>query len=179
MSRALDVARQRIHDVRNAGEGPRVTDLLNDWHPGVRLKAEIHDQAVSLIEQVRTQGSANLLEAFLAEYGLSTDEGVAMMCLAEALLRVPDSPTIDALIEDKIVPGQWGRHLNRSSSSLVNASTWALMLTGRLLSPAQADSMVATLRGAVKRMGEPAVRVIIAEAMKEFRRQFELGRDIG
>ena len=179
MSRALDVARQRIHDVRNAGEGPRVTDLLNDWHPGVRLKAEIHDQAVSLIEQVRTQGSANLLEAFLAEYGLSTDEGVAMMCLAEALLRVPDSPTIDALIEDKIVPGQWGRHLNRSSSSLVNASTWALMLTGRLLSPTQADSMVATLRGAVKRMGEPAVRVIIAEAMKELGRQFVLGRDIG
>jgi len=70
MSRALDVARQSIHDVRNAGEGPRVTDLLNDWRPGVRLKAQINDQAVSLIEQVRTQGSANLLEAFLAEYGL-------------------------------------------------------------------------------------------------------------
>ncbi|MBT4406180.1 MAG: bifunctional proline dehydrogenase/L-glutamate gamma-semialdehyde dehydrogenase, partial [Acidiferrobacteraceae bacterium] len=179
MSKTLAVARQRIHDVRNAGEGPRVTQLLNDWRPGVRLKAEIHDQAVSLIEQVRTQGSANLLEAFLAEYGLSTDEGVAMMCLAEALLRVPDSPTIDALIEDKIVPGQWGRHLNRSSSSLVNASTWALMLTGRLLSPTQADSMVATLRGAVKRVGEPAVRMIIAEAMKELGRQFVLGRDIG
>ena len=179
MSKTLDVARQRIHDVHNAGEGRRVTDLLNDWRPGVRLKAEIHDQAVSLIEQVRAQGSPNLLEAFLAEYGLSTDEGVAMMCLAEALLRVPDSPTIDALIEDKIVPGQWGRHLNRSSSSLVNASTWALMLTGRLLSSSQADSMVATLRGAVKRMGEPAVRMIIAEAMKELGRQFVLGRDIG
>ena len=178
MSEPLDVARQRIHEARSEGEGPRVRALLHEWRPQDRLKTQIHDQAVTLIEQVRGQGSPNLLEAFLAEYGLSTDEGVAMMCLAEALLRVPDSPTIDALIEDKIVPGRWGRHLNRSSSSLVNASTWALMLTGRLLSPTQASSMVDTLRSAVKRIGEPAVRAIIAEAMKELGRQFVLGRHI-
>ena len=66
------------------------------------------------------------MEVFLAEYGLSTDEGVALMCLAEALLRVPDAPTMDALIEDKIAPSQWGQHLGHSASSLVNASTWAL-----------------------------------------------------
>jgi RHH-type proline utilization regulon transcriptional repressor/proline dehydrogenase/delta 1-pyrroline-5-carboxylate dehydrogenase len=73
------------------------------------------------------------MEVFLAEYGLSTDEGVALMCLAEALLRVPDAETVDALIEDKIAPSEWGAHLGRSSSPLVNASTWALMLTGRVL----------------------------------------------
>jgi RHH-type proline utilization regulon transcriptional repressor/proline dehydrogenase/delta 1-pyrroline-5-carboxylate dehydrogenase len=75
--------------------------------------------------------SGSLMEVFLAEYGLSTDEGVALMCLAEALLRVPDAETIDALIEDKIAPSDWGAHLGQSSSPLVNASTWALMLTGR------------------------------------------------
>jgi RHH-type proline utilization regulon transcriptional repressor/proline dehydrogenase/delta 1-pyrroline-5-carboxylate dehydrogenase len=72
-----------------------------------------------------------LMEVFLAEYGLSTDEGVALMCLAEALLRVPDAETIDALIEDKIAPSDWGAHLGQSFSPLVNASTWALMLTGK------------------------------------------------
>ena len=63
------------------------------------------------------------MQSFLAEYGLSTDEGVALMCLAEALLRVPDADTIDALIEDKIAPSDWGKHLGHSASSLVNAST--------------------------------------------------------
>jgi|GEM_PF-5123411 len=74
-----------------------------------------------------------MMEAFLAEYGLSTAEGVGLMCLAEALLRVPDAETIDELIHDKIDASDWGAHLGRSSSPLVNASTWALMLTGKVL----------------------------------------------
>ncbi|MBT3430138.1 MAG: aldehyde dehydrogenase family protein, partial [Proteobacteria bacterium] len=86
--------------------------------------------------------------------------------------------TIDALIEDKIVPGRWSRHLNHSSSSLVNASTWALLLSGKLLNPNLAGGIVDSLRATVKRIGEPAVRVIIGEAMKELGRQFVLGRDI-
>ena len=71
------------------------------------------------------------MEAFLAEYGLSTDEGVGLMCLAEALLRVPDAETIDELIADKIEPSNWGAHLGNSTSSLVNAATWGLLITGR------------------------------------------------
>ena len=116
------------------------------------------------------------MEVFLAEYGLSTDEGVALMCLAEALLRVPDTETIDALIEDKIAPSHWGEHLGKSSSPLVNASTWALMLTGKVLQ--DGDGMAAILRGAVKRLGEPVIRTAVARAMKELGAQFVLGETI-
>jgi len=175
---ASDKARQEIPAVRREGEPARIHALLEEWQPDADLRDEVQGRALDLVEKVRAQKSPNLLEAFLAEYGLSTDEGVGMMCLAEALLRVPDSTTIDALIEDKIVPGRWSRHLNHSSSSLVNASTWALLLTGKLLNPDLASGIVDSLRATVKRIGEPAVRVIIGEAMKELGRQFVLGRDI-
>ncbi len=117
------------------------------------------------------------MEVFLAEYGLSTDEGIALMCLAEALLRVPDADTIDALIEDKIAPSDWGKHLGHSASSLVNASTWALMLTGRVLDDDK-PGITRHLRGAVKRLGEPVIRTAVGRAMREMGRQFVLGEDI-
>jgi RHH-type transcriptional regulator, proline utilization regulon repressor / proline dehydrogenase / delta 1-pyrroline-5-carboxylate dehydrogenase len=117
------------------------------------------------------------MEVFLAEYGLSTDEGIALMCLAEALLRVPDAETMDALIEDKIAPSNWGKHLGRSASSLVNASTWALMLTGRVLDDSE-PGIVGHLRAAVKRLGEPVIRTAVGRAMKEMGRQFVLGETI-
>ena len=88
------------------------------------------------------------MEHFLSEYGLSTREGVALMCLAEAMLRVPDRDTIDALIEDKIAPSDWGRHLGEASSSLGNASTWALMLTGKVLDDDQAIAIALALQTA-------------------------------
>ena len=116
---------------------------------------------------------------FLGEYGLSTREGVALMCLAEAMLRVPDNFTIDALISDKITPGDWGRHLGGSSSPLVNASTWALLLTGSVLSAGDAEGLAHNLRGVVRRLGEPVVRTAVARAMTELGRQFVLGRTIG
>ena len=91
--------------------------------------------------------------------------------------RVPDTATIDALIEDKIAPSDWGRHLGHSASPLVNASTWALMLTGKVLSDTP-PGPVGHLRGAVKRLGEPVIRAAVARAMKEMGRQFVLGEDI-
>jgi RHH-type transcriptional regulator, proline utilization regulon repressor / proline dehydrogenase / delta 1-pyrroline-5-carboxylate dehydrogenase len=118
------------------------------------------------------------MEVFLAEYGLSTDEGIALMCLAEALLRVPDAATMDDLIEDKIAPSEWGRHLGHSSSPLVNASTWALMLTGKVLAEDREPGIAATLRGAVKRLGEPVIRAAVQRAMKEMGQQFVLGETI-
>jgi RHH-type proline utilization regulon transcriptional repressor/proline dehydrogenase/delta 1-pyrroline-5-carboxylate dehydrogenase len=135
-------------------------------------------QAIDLIEAVRGAANPGLMEVFLAEYGLSTDEGVALMCLAEALLRVPDAETIDALIEDKIAPSDWGKHLGKSSSSLVNASTWALLLTGKVLKEDEDDGLTSVLRGAMKRLGEPAIRAAVAQAMREMGRQFVLGRTI-
>ena len=115
---------------------------------------------------------------FLAEYGLSTDEGVALMCLAEALLRVPDAETIDELIEDKISPSSWGEHLGSSSSSLVNASTWALMLSGKVLKDPKGNGIADLLHSAVKRLGEPVIRLAVQSAMKEMGHQFVLGETI-
>jgi RHH-type proline utilization regulon transcriptional repressor/proline dehydrogenase/delta 1-pyrroline-5-carboxylate dehydrogenase len=117
------------------------------------------------------------MDVFLAEYGLSTDEGVALMCLAEALLRVPDAATIDALIEDKIAPSDWSRHIGHSSSPLVNASTWGLMLTGKVLNDDE-PGVAGTLRGMIKRLGEPVIRAAVGQAMREMGRQFVLGEDI-
>ncbi len=134
-------------------------------------------RAAEIVRDIRSRGTPGLMEVFLAEYGLSTDEGIALMCLAEALLRVPDARTIDALIEDKIAPSDWGRHAGHSTSPLVNASTWALMLTGRVLKDAP-PGPVAHLRGAVKRLGEPVIRTAVGRAMKEMGRQFVLGETI-
>jgi len=140
-------------------------------------RKQITDNAADLVRAIRATTAPGLMEVFLAEYGLSTDEGVALMCLAEALLRVPDADTIDALIEDKIAPSDWNRHLGHSTSSLVNASTWALMLTGRVLDDDQ-PGPVRHLRAAVKRLGEPVIRTAVSRAMKEMGRQFVLGEDI-
>ncbi|MCP5074601.1 MAG: bifunctional proline dehydrogenase/L-glutamate gamma-semialdehyde dehydrogenase PutA [Rhodobacteraceae bacterium] len=143
-----------------------------------RLRKSGKARAVGLVNAIRSDSSPALMEVFLAEYGLSTDEGVALMCLAEALLRVPDSETIDALIEDKIAPSAWGEHLGHSSSSLVNASTWGLMLTGKVLQESETRGIAGVLRGAIKRLGEPVIRVAVDRAIKEMGHQFVLGRTI-
>ncbi|MDK3019989.1 bifunctional proline dehydrogenase/L-glutamate gamma-semialdehyde dehydrogenase PutA [Pseudodonghicola flavimaris] len=140
-------------------------------------RAEICADAAQLVREIRSSAAPGLMEVFLAEYGLSTDEGIALMCLAEALLRVPDAETIDALIEDKIAPSDWARHMGHSSSPLVNASTWALMLTGRVLDDRR-PSPVRALKGAIKRLGEPVIRTAVGRAMKEMGRQFVLGETI-
>ncbi len=137
----------------------------------------ISENAAALVESIRTTTAPGLMEVFLAEYGLSTEEGVALMCLAEALLRVPDAETISELIEDKIAPSDWGKHLGHSTSSLVNASTWGLLLTGRVLTDAE-PGPAGHLRAAIKRLGEPVIRTAVTRAMKEMGRQFVLGEDI-
>jgi RHH-type proline utilization regulon transcriptional repressor/proline dehydrogenase/delta 1-pyrroline-5-carboxylate dehydrogenase len=134
-------------------------------------------RGADLIRKVRDRADPGLMEVFLAEYGLSTREGVALMCLAEALLRVPDEETIEALIEDKIAPSDWGKHIGHSSSPLVNASTWALLMTGKVLKEGD-HGIVATLRGAVKRLGEPVIRTAVSHAMRDLGSQFVLGRSI-
>ncbi len=139
--------------------------------------SNIASKAADLVRRIRSDKVPTLMEHFLTEYGLSTREGVALMCLAEAMLRVPDTETMDALIEDKIAPSNWGRHLGSASSSLVNASTWALMLTGSMLEDQQ-PGLAGVLRGAIKRLGEPVIRVAVNQVMKEMGRQFVLGETI-
>ncbi|MGZ9812297.1 bifunctional proline dehydrogenase/L-glutamate gamma-semialdehyde dehydrogenase PutA [Pseudoroseicyclus sp. H15] len=173
----LALLRQAIRDRHLAEEAPLLAALTAAHGPEEAVKARAVERGAALVRKVRSSGRPGLMEVFLAEYGLSTDEGIALMCLAEALLRVPDTQTIDALIEDKIAPSAWGRHLGHSSSSLVNASTWALMLTGQVLREGQ--GMAEVLRGAVRRLGEPVIRVAVGQAMRELGAQFVLGRDIG
>jgi RHH-type transcriptional regulator, proline utilization regulon repressor / proline dehydrogenase / delta 1-pyrroline-5-carboxylate dehydrogenase len=154
-----------------------VAALIAEARLDPAMRARIVSDGARLVQDIRAGGRPGLMEVFLSEYGLSTDEGVALMCLAEALLRVPDAATMDALIEDKIAPSDWSRHLGHSSSPLVNASTWALMLTGRVLDDRE-PGVVGHLKGAIRRLGEPVIRTAVGRAMKEMGRQFVLGETI-
>ncbi|MGI9420716.1 MAG: bifunctional proline dehydrogenase/L-glutamate gamma-semialdehyde dehydrogenase PutA, partial [Geminicoccaceae bacterium] len=175
---SLKSLRARLREAALPDEGQAIAEALRTAAIEGDMRQRIVDRATRLVRSIRERSDPGLMEVFLAEYGLSTDEGVALMCLAEALLRVPDDDTIDALIEDKIVPSAWGKHLGRSSSSLVNASTWALMITGRVLDDDDQDGLIGTLRGAIRRLGEPVIRTAVEGAMRELGRQFVLGRDI-
>ncbi len=169
--------RQQIDLAMYQDEATAVGHLVTTARLSDSDRARISAAAAELVRKIRGSSELGLMEVFLAEYGLSTDEGIALMCLAEALLRVPDAETMDELIEDKIAPSDWGKHLGHSASSLVNASTWALMLTGRVLDD-EKPGLTRHLRSAVKRLGEPVIRSAVARAMREMGRQFVLGEDI-
>jgi RHH-type transcriptional regulator, proline utilization regulon repressor / proline dehydrogenase / delta 1-pyrroline-5-carboxylate dehydrogenase len=148
------------------------------------IPAEARDRVAAtaerLVEAVRRErlGKGGL-DAFLHEYALSSPEGVALMCLAEALLRIPDAETVDRLIRDKIAPADWESHLGHSGSVFVNASTWALMLTGRILQPEHASTDLGrVLRRFASRAGEPVWRQTVTAAMRILAGQFVMGRTI-
>lgn len=98
-----------------------------------KTRSIVSDKAVALIRAIPGTSAPGMMEVYLAEYGPSTDKAVPLMCLVEALLPVPTAETIDDLVEGKIAPSDWGRQLGHSTSSIVSASTWALILTGRVL----------------------------------------------
>lgn len=179
MPKLVAEIRAELRAAKHRDEAACVTDLLTNANfKQVELDA-IHDRATQLVQEIRDSSSPSIMELFLAEYGLSSEEGVALMCLAEALLRVPDTDTMSVLIEDKIAPSAWGKHLGKSHSSLINASTWALFMTGKVLSDdADQRSVSNTLHKAIKRVGEPVIRNAVQASMKEMGRQFVLGEDI-
>jgi len=170
--------RKKILDAYLENESSALKRLMVEANISTEQRQMISQNAAALVQSIRDNSDPSIMEVFLAEYGLSTDEGVALMCLAEGLLRVPDDETIDALIEDKIAASSWGEHLGKSTSSLVNASTWALMITGKVLNDDQEPGIINTLHGAIKRLGEPVIRKAVETAMKELGAQFVLGRDI-
>ncbi len=176
----LSELRSSITERRAWSEAACVADNLAAHGLSVEARARVSSEAASLIDEMRRSKSPGLMELFLAEYGLTTEEGVALMCLAEAFLRTPDAPSLDALIRDKIGPGDWGSHRARARSTLVNASTWALMLTGRIFRDTQGteDGLWTMVREAVQRLGEPVARTAVEHAMRVMGRQFVLGRTI-
>ncbi|RAH98205.1 bifunctional proline dehydrogenase/L-glutamate gamma-semialdehyde dehydrogenase [Acuticoccus sediminis] len=176
-STLLSTARVEVRDATLADEAAVLERLVGHAQLDETTRKRAADRAARIVRKVRTDSRPGLMETFLAEYGLSTDEGIALMCLAEALLRVPDADTIDALIEDKIAPSDWGKHLGHSSSSLVNASTWALLVTGHVLDEG-GTGLAKSLRAALRRLGEPVIRAAVGEAMRRLGRQFVLGETI-
>jgi RHH-type proline utilization regulon transcriptional repressor/proline dehydrogenase/delta 1-pyrroline-5-carboxylate dehydrogenase len=133
-----------------------------------------------LVEELRRRhAGAGGLDAFMAEYELSSEEGIVLMCLAEALLRIPDADTADKLIKDKIGSADWQRHLGGSESLFVNASTFALMLTGRVVnldSEQAAKDFTGTLGRLLARSGEPVIRQAVVRGMRILGRQFVMRR---
>ena len=169
----------RIHQHYLEDESRVVRRLLArlSGYPG----EAIHALAYHLVEQVRQhKDEQSPLDAFMQEYDLSSEEGVLLMCIAESLLRIPDADTADALIQDKLGSARWEKHVGQSDSLLVNASTWGLMLTGKMV-----QQPVLTRRGLkeqlnalITRTGEPVVRMAIRQAMKIMAHQFVMGRTI-
>jgi RHH-type transcriptional regulator, proline utilization regulon repressor / proline dehydrogenase / delta 1-pyrroline-5-carboxylate dehydrogenase len=144
------------------------------------VQQRIASEARRLVERVRARRAEVGLDAFLQEFSLSSREGVVLMCLAEALLRIPDSETADRLIQDKLGPADWSAHLGRSSSLFVNASTWALMLTGRIvrLDEQGEEGLGAILGRLAARSSEPLIRRAVTGAIRILGRQFVMGRTI-
>src|SRR5229473_2940202 len=176
-SSPLDKIRAEIRANALADEAEAMQRLVALADLSAQQRAAISTRAIDLVRTVRGQANVQMLEAFLAEYGLSTQEGVALMCLAEALLRIPDAQTMDDLIHDKIAPHDWSSHSGSSSSVFVNASTWALMLTGEVLDDSD-SGIEGALRGMIRRLGEPVIRKAMSAAMREMGEQFVLGRTI-
>lgn len=177
ISSPLSPGRLAVRANYAADEKTVVQSLLGLIKLDKHERGNIAAVGADIVDRVRRDTTPSMMESFLAEYGLSTAEGVGLMCLAEALLRVPDAETIDELIHDKIEPSDWGSHLGQSSSSLINASTWALLLTGKVLDDDH-KGPAAALRGLVRRVGEPVVRTAVGQSMKLLGKQFVLGQTI-
>ncbi|MFA0469532.1 bifunctional proline dehydrogenase/L-glutamate gamma-semialdehyde dehydrogenase PutA [Vibrio sp. 10N.222.51.E8] len=148
--------------------------------PSESEKQQITDKTTSLIESIRAdKTSIQMIDALLLEYSLDTQEGILLMCLAEALMRIPDSATADALIRDKLSVADWKSHLKNSDSVFVNASTWGLMLTGKVVGlSSNEQSAGQAVNRLVNKLSEPVIRKAMHQAMKVMGHQFVLGRSI-
>ena len=175
-----EATRALINKAYRIDELTIMTELIQHAALDSEKVIAIRNQATHLVEQVRAERKKSTgIDSFLTEYALSSEEGIALMCLAEALLRVPDNPTIDSLIKDKLTKADWKAHKGQSDSFFVNATTWALMLTGKVLNPQKADSVLTkTLLKLINRSGEPVVRKAVDKAMRIMSKQFVTGRTI-
>ncbi|MGD8580225.1 MAG: bifunctional proline dehydrogenase/L-glutamate gamma-semialdehyde dehydrogenase PutA, partial [Lysobacterales bacterium] len=176
-----DAIRDSIDRLYLADEEELVLSLLAEAELDAAATERVNRMAQMLVTAVRVRKhEQGLLDAFMQEYDLSSEEGVVLMCLAEALLRIPDDDTAEMLIADKLGEADWESHLGRSSSVMVNASTWGLMLTGKLvaLSESTRSNFRTALKRLINRSGEPMVRTAIRQAMRIMGHQYVMGRTI-
>jgi RHH-type transcriptional regulator, proline utilization regulon repressor / proline dehydrogenase / delta 1-pyrroline-5-carboxylate dehydrogenase len=178
---ALDSLRQAVREHGEWPEDRAVTRLLHalELTGGARHRAVA--TAMALVEGARARRDERpFLDAFLQEFGLSNQEGIALMCIAEALLRIPDDATADRLIAEKLATGDWSSHAGKSESLFVNASTWGLMLTGGILEldPTIKTDTTGWMRKFTRKAGEPLVRLAVRRAMRIIGGEFVVGRSI-
>ncbi|HWA60194.1 MAG TPA: proline dehydrogenase family protein, partial [Caulobacteraceae bacterium] len=172
---------ERLDELKFVPERDAVAALLASRPLSAQDREAVQGEAESLVRAARRDArKQGVVESFLKEFSLSTREGLALMCLAEALLRTPDDETRDRLIAEKIASADWASHAGRSDSVLVNASTWSLMLTGRLIDPdeeARSD-LPGFVRRLAGRLGEPVIRKAVGVAVRIMGEQFVLGATI-
>src|SRR5258705_3234640 len=176
-----EALRQTIRDHGTWPEERAVKRLLHSLEltGGARHRAVA--TAMALVEGARARRDERpFLDAFLQEFGLSNQEGIALMCIAEALLRIPDDATADRLIAEKLATGDWSSHAGKSESLFVNASTWGLMLTGGILEldPAIKTDTTGWMKKFTRKAGEPLVRLAVRRAMRIIGGEFVVGRTI-
>ncbi|UNU73156.1 bifunctional proline dehydrogenase/L-glutamate gamma-semialdehyde dehydrogenase PutA [Moraxella nasovis] len=171
--------RAAITDAYRLDEAVAVRNLAGTLNFSSAEKTAIENLAKELITQVRNDRSKSSgVDALMHEFSLSSEEGIALMCLAEALLRIPDNATRDKLIKDKMAGGDWKSHLNHSPSLFVNAAAWGLLLTGKLSQPTTEKSLSSALSRVIQKGGEPFIRGGVNYAMKMLGKQFVTGQTI-
>jgi RHH-type proline utilization regulon transcriptional repressor/proline dehydrogenase/delta 1-pyrroline-5-carboxylate dehydrogenase len=178
---ATDPLRAAITGAYYRDESEHLAELLAAARVDEATQAKIQRVAEHLVQRVRVKAEdQGVIEAFMREYDLSSEEGVLLMCVAEALLRIPDQETADKLIRDKLGDADWGSHRGQSESLLVNASTWGLMLTGRMvnLSEETRRNFGGAFKRLIGRAGEPMIRLAVRQAMRIMGHQFVMGRNI-
>ncbi len=176
-----DPALLRLAEHYSREEAEAVADLLRIGEMDAELKTRIHDTAADLVKRVRARkAEQSAVESFMREYDLSSEEGVLLMCVAEALLRIPDAETADKLISDKLGEANFTAHAGKSDSLLVNAGTWGLMLTGKLVRIAEDTkrNFFGAFKRLIGRSGEPVIRLATRQAMRIMGHQFVMGRTI-
>jgi len=181
MDQPLSTPRARMRASYLRDETEALAALIDEARLAPDAAQRVERRARELVEKVRSQQKAVAgMQSFLREYDLSSQEGVLLMCVAEALLRIPDAATADRLIRDKLSQGDWEKHVGKNRSLLVNAGTWGMMLTGKLVSldAESADNAGTWLGRLAARAGEPVVRLALRQGMKLMAEQFVMGRTI-
>lgn len=175
----LQQLRDKMNHFYRYDEAECVNQLIAQVQLPDNMLTSIQQHATEMIEAVRAKKIKQAgVEAFLKEYNLSGEEGIALMCLAEAMLRIPDKATADKLIADKITQADWSEHLGQSNSLFVNATTWGLVLTGKILDDHSSNKLSLALKSLTQKITVPMIRAAVSHAMKMLGDHFVMGETI-